>query len=86
MKTSTINDWGLNYNIIPRKSFDRLEVTNRHAFPVRLCPTCNIPYEEKRNEYRNIIIADYHEGFPTIGLTRKDCVKCRTLKEEERDD
>ena len=74
-----INDWGLNYNIIQRKSFDRMEVANRQTFPVRLCSTCNIVYEEKRNEYKNKIIAEYYEGFPTIGLARKECVNCRTL-------
>ena len=71
-----INDWGLNYNTLQTKSLSKTRLTNREDFSVRLCPICKNAYEQKKNDYKKVIIAEYHESFPTIGLKRRICINC----------
>ena len=73
----SINDWGLTYNSDWAGKNHTKRANNRESFAVKLCPTCNIPYEIIRNEYRKTVTTHYHEDFPRTGLYPQICLKCK---------
>ena len=76
MKTET-NNWGLTYNSDWAGKNHNKRTNNRESFAVKLCPTCNIPYEITRNVYQNKVTTYYHEDFPRTGLYPQICLECK---------
>ena len=76
MKES-INDWGLNYNIDNSSVGRKLRPHEKESFTVRLCPTCHCVYENKHNQYKKTVTTHRYRDFPTIGLKREQCIKCK---------
>jgi len=72
-----INDWGLNYNIDSSTTGRKLRPHEKESFTVRLCPTCSCVYENKHHQYKNTVTTHLYRDFPTIGLKREKCLKCR---------
>ena len=72
-----INNWGLTYNIDSSTARKAPKKQERETFTVKLCPTCNCVYENKHNQYKKTIITHRYKDFPTIGLKREECQKCR---------
>jgi len=70
------NDWGLMYNIDYRVSLKKLNSETRVNFSVKLCPSCNLVYENSFDPYKKTRSMHRYEDFPTIGLRRKKCQQC----------
>ena len=73
-----VNNWGLTYNIdSSTKGRTKLRPHERESFTVRLCPTCNCVYENRHHQYKKTITTHRYRDFPTIGLKRENCLKCK---------
>ena len=72
-----INDWGLTYNTDWSRSNARMTRENRVNFPVFICPKCHSAYELVLNQYKQESQMHHYEDFPTIGLSKKICIKCK---------
>ena len=72
-----INDWGLTYNTDWSRPNARMTKKNRVNFPVFICPKCHNAYELTKDVYKDMLLVHYHEDFPTIGLSKKICIKCK---------
>ena len=73
---NTINDWGLTYNM-DYPACRKKSIYERESFAVKLCPSCNAVYENTFNDYKRKHKAHYYEDFPTRGLYRQICLKCK---------
>ena len=72
-----INDWGLTYNIDSSTVRKAPQKQEGERFTVKLCPSCNCVYENRHHQYKNTITTNRYEDFPTIGLKRVNCPKCK---------
>ena len=77
IKTEGINDWGLSYNSDWNRSYKKQMTETRSNFSVYVCPKCNVAYEKTNDQYKKTTSTSYYEDFPTIGLKRKECFRCR---------
>ena len=76
-KSEGINDWGLTYNTDWNRSYVKQAQETRENFSVHVCPKCNIAYEKTSDQYKKTTSTSYYEDFPTIGLRRKECFRCK---------
>tara|TARA_Y100000593_G_scaffold92858_1_gene185804 strand:+ start:1283 stop:1561 length:279 start_codon:yes stop_codon:yes gene_type:complete len=55
------------------------EENSPKRFPVKCCPECNKAYETQRQTTGDIIKLGryYLDDFPTYGLERQKCYKCK---------
>ena len=74
-----INDWGLYYNMDNSTVGRKPRTQERESFTVRLCPSCNCVYENKHHQYKKTTTTHRYRDFPTIGLKREKCLKCRQV-------
>ena len=72
-----INDWGLSYNLDYAVSASKKRVNEKTSFSVKLCPSCNVPFELVFNQYKNESQIHYYEHFYKRGLYSQTCPKCR---------
>ena len=49
----------------------------RESFAVKLCPVCNLAYENTYRQYKKTKTTHYYEGFPKTGLYHQVCFKCK---------
>ena len=72
-----INDWGLTYDIDNSAVGRAPRRQEKESFTVRLCPTCSCVYENKHHQYKHTVTTHRYKDFPTIGLKRENCLKCK---------
>ena len=76
IKAKCINDWGLAYNTDYPVSASKKRDNERSSFSVKLCPSCNIPFELVFNQYKKESQIHYYKHFYKRGLYRQTCPKC----------
>ena len=75
---TVINDWGLHYNVDWRNmSYTRRAKETRENFSVYVCPKCSVAFEITNDQYNKTKNTSYYKDFPTLGLKRKECFRCR---------
>ena len=77
IKEKCINDWGLAYNTDYPSKVNKNIDNERSSFSVKLCPTCSCVYENKYHQYKSTVTTHRYRDFPTIGLRRENCLKCK---------